>query len=288
MQTLKLTSNTLFLDIDDATNLHSANVGDFNLSEYYTPNSSYHGQYKITITKSVKTKDNLSKYSESAYILANQINDLITYVIGYPLNLKAKDYYGSKRALIRYDVVDGWESNFQDIKPYFILKKNPRQKLFTKVYFGDSKHWTKCKYPPLKELIDILTKYNQANSLVKQLIRFHTLALHHVYDVKYLLLSKALEIAKTLLPIPNNDKKSFEQLPEEIRKAFNNRSISWLYGMSNYRYETRHVINKKSNSVLHNEMNKDEYFDFMLLSDILISYLVRKELGLSPLIYHIK
>ncbi|MDD2200177.1 MAG: hypothetical protein PHE08_10675, partial [Bacteroidales bacterium] len=92
----------------------------------------------------------------------------------------------------------------------------------------------------------------------------------------------------TLLPIPNNDKKSFEQLPEEIRKAFNNRSISWLYGMSNYRYETRHVINKKSNSVLHNEMNKDEYFDFMLLSDILISYLVRKELGLSPLIYHIK
>lgn len=54
--------------------------------------------------------------------------------------------------------------------------------------------------------------------------------------------------------------------------------------MSNYRFETRHAINKKSDSNLHENMSEDEYSDFMLLSDLLINYLVRTKLNLEPLI----
>jgi len=288
MPTLILTSNILYLDIEDSTNLYSTNVDEFELAEQYNPSSSYHGEYTITISKNVNTKDELGEITMKAYELATKLNKLITYAIGRPLNQRTSDFYGSRRAIIPFDKVDGWKSNFNELQRILTKLENPDQDLFAEVSSGDLRNWSSCKEPPLQELIEILGKYDQASLTLKNLIRFHTIALLHERDVKYLLLSKALEIAKELLPVPKSTSKSFNQLPEEIRAEFNNRSISWLYEMSNFRFETRHIIDKKSNSGFHDEMDEKEYFDFMLLSDFLILYIIRNKFGLNPIVFRIK
>jgi hypothetical protein len=288
MPSLILTSNILYLDIEDPTNIYSTNVGEFELSEHYNPKSSYHGEYTIIISKKVNTRDELGEITMEAYELATKINKLITYSIGRPLNQRLNDFYGSRRAIIPFDKVDGWKSNYNELQRTLTKLENPNQKFFIKISSENLLHWSTCKNPPLRELIEIINKYDKASLSIKNLIRFHTIALLHERDVKYLLLSKALEIVKELLPVPKNTSMSFVKLPEEIRVEFNKRSISWLYEMSNYRFETRHVVDKFSTEGFHVEMDENEYFDFMLLSDLLISYIIRTEFGLDPIVFKVK
>ena len=124
-------------------------------------------------------------------------------------------------------------------------------------------------------------KYSSLDDLTKLLIRYHYNALKNETDVRYVLLGKALEIADILLPQEKNKNKMFNLLPEELRKIFGNRNLSWLFEMSNYRMETRHIINKKSNSLLHKEMTDEEYFDFLYISENLISFIVREKFNLE-------
>ena len=288
MPALILTSDILYLDIEEYTNLYSTKIGDIEFIEEYNPNSSYHGEYTITISKNVNTRDELGDTTMELYELATNLNKLITYVIGRPLNQRTNDFFGSKRVIIPFNKVDGWKSNYQELSRTLTKLENPDQNLFAEISSGNLLHWSTCKKPPLRDLIQILRNYELATLPFKTLIRFHTLALFHERDVKYLLISKALEIAKELLPVPGNTSSSFIKLPEDIRSEFKNKNISWLFKMSNFRFETRHIIDKKSSSGFHDNMDDEEYYDFMFLSDFLIFYMIRNEFGLDPIVFKSK
>lgn len=285
---LILESKQIYLDIENHENIIETSIDGVLITEKYQPNNESHGRYQIVLKKQIVNLQDLTETASKLKKIAQSFNDLLTYVIGFPLNIDAQDFYGSKIKFAPVNKIEGWQSNYDDVLLILQKKENPEQRHFGKITIGSITHTSTLKETPLPELIKINQNYSGLDNISKMLIRFHLLALTNEYDVKYLLLGKALEIAKELLPVKGNTSESFKHLPPQLQKAFKERTISWLYEMSNHRLETRHAINSKSEDKLHNEMTKEEYYDFLYLSDLLISNIVRTKLGLEPLIFTAK
>lgn len=283
---LKFESNTIYLDISNSGNLLTFDIDGYTLLEKYKENTNYHGEYQLILKKEVKALKELFDSISPMREVASSINKLITYVIGRPLNFKANSFYGSRMTIQGIDSIDGWESNYKKIKNDLFQLEHPEQDV-TEIAVANMNHWSTTNDSPLHELILIYTNYHKLDELTKLLIRFHAKALIHDHDIKYLILGKALEIAKPLLP-DKDYVKSFNSLPQEIREVFKTRSIKWLYDISNTRRETRHIIQKGAVNILHPEMSEEEYFDFMFLADTFINYLVRTKFGLEPIILKMK
>jgi len=284
---LVLTSNILYLDILNPEDIIETKLDDIIITEQHQRNLSFHGEYKIILKQVVNTREEMYEFAEKLNDLCRRIGRLLTYVIGYPLTKRTSDFYGIRKQIILLDEIDGWDSNYKKLNRVFQKIENPKQHIFGDIS-SEMKHWSQTENTPLHELIPILQKYKTLDEIFKILIRFHSLALCHGYDVKYLLLGKCLEIAEALLPVPYNRKRSFQLLPVEIKNVFKKKTISWLYEMSNTRFETRHIINKKSPNNLLKEMDDQEYFDFMYLSDMMLNYIIRRQFGLEPRIFKIE
>lgn len=284
---LELKSDKIYLDIDKPESLITAEIDGVSISEIYNPNERYHGEYqlvlKIDITKSDELGDGFAKLEK----IASLINRLTTYIVGQPLNFKSNSFYGSRMSITQINSIDGWSSNYTEVKEVLENEENEKNKnegFRVEISTTGVIHWSTTENPPLTELITIYSRYKGLDEITKLLILFHNKALLHNDDIKYLILGKALELAKTLLPHKTHEE-NFDSLPQEIKDIFTkkSRTIRWLYDTANNRIETRHIV-QRGTSELHPEMSDEEYFDYMYLADTLINYLVRLQFELEPII----
>lgn len=280
---LILESDILYIDIEKYNKFEGFKINDASLVDKYTPNKNYHGEYQLILKKTVTNTKELDESANLLNSIALLINPLMTYVIGHPINVSKKEFYGKSISLVVNNKVESWTTNYDKTSGILQTREHP-QSISAIGSVGDIRTWTTLEYTPLFELIKVINNYKHLDNLTKKLIRYHTLAHSHEFDVRYILLGKALEIAELLLPIPKDRKKSFDLLPHEIKDEFKDKNITWLYNMSNNRMETRHAVNLGSIDSLHAWMNDDEYFYFMHLSDLLISYIVRSKMNLEPVI----
>lgn len=280
---LILESDILFIDIEKYKKIEGFMINGASIVDKYTTNEKYHGEYQLILKKTVNNTQELNESAKSLNSIALLINPLMTYAIGYPINVSKKEFYGKRFSLVVNNKVESWTTNYDKVSQILQTREHP-QGISGIGEISGIRTWSSIEYAPLFELVKVIDGYKHLDNLTKKLIRYHTLAHSHEFDVRYILLGKALEIAELLLPIPKDRKKSFSLLPSEIKDEFKNRDISWLYNMSNNRMETRHAINLASKDSLHSWMTEDEYFDFMHLSDLLINYIVRTKMNLEPFI----
>jgi len=280
---LIIESDILFIDIEKYEKFEGFKLNGASIFDKYTPNDKYHGEYQLILKKTVKNTQELNESAKSLNRIALLINPLMTYVIGHPINVSKKEFYGKRFSLVVNNKVESWTTNYDNVSRILQTREHP-QGISGIGEISDIRTWSSIGYTPLFELIKVIDSYKHLDNITKILIRYHSLAHLYEFDVRYIILGKALEIAEQLLPIPKDRKKSFSLLPAEIKDEFKNRDISWLYNMSNNRMETRHAINLGSKDSLHEWMTEDEYFDFMHLSDLLINYIVRTKMNLEPFI----
>ncbi len=255
------------------------------LSEIYKPNPSYYGEYQIQVLAMPKTRSELHRVNEKIEYYCHHLNYLATYVIGEPLNRDTKDSWGSLKYFKEVGKIDSWENNFREVDGILQRVEKPDMNIFPHFTLNNPSSKRVLDRNPLKELIKLLELKDRVQPLILDLIYFHQQALMHQFDIRYLILGKALEIAVQFLPDKSYKESSFNQLPKGLREIFGDKNTDWLYNMSNNRYETRHVINKKTDSFLHSPMSEAELKEFAKLSDNLIRYIVRSAFGLDELYF---
>lgn len=280
---LILESDILFIDIEKYKKFEGFMINGASIVDKYTTNEKHKGEYQLILKKTVNNTQELNESAKSLNSIALLINPLMTYAIGYPINVSKKEFYGKNINLVVKNKVESWTTNYDQVSQILQTREHPHG-ISGIGTIGDIITRSASEYAPLFELVKVIDGYKHLDNLTKKLIRYHTLAHSHEFDVRYILLGKALEIAELLLPIPKDRKKSFGLLPPEIKDEFNDRNILWLYNMSNNRMETRHAVNLASKDSLHSWMTDDEYFYFMYLSDLLITYIVRTKMNLEPMI----
>lgn len=240
--------------------------------------------YYLILKKKVQTKEEISDAKSEIADMCGLINTYSTFVIGWPLTMDVTTPMGVKRYIRVAGNVDGWESNADELYTAFRKKVKKEEPIMGKVSIGKVDPWVEMERNPIPDLIEILKKREKANPLVREIAKYFYLAKLNDTNIRYLILGKALEIAKIIFR-PSSPKRAFIGLPQEIKDEFGEKDIGWLYEMSNFRYETRHALDKKNNQGMHPELSDQECYEFTRLSNLILTYLVRKEFGLETIIW---
>lgn len=263
-------------------------VVDFNgikIAEKYcraeNPFNNY-GEYCLIVSLEIN-KQNINQRQKVTKI-CDDINRFTSFVTGAPWHMKSKTYFGYNNHSISEDDVYGWS--------FKIMKRNLPMEIGEglempkpSVGFGDLTHPpTIVEKSPLKDLMYFIQNRDPKNELLDDLIYFYNQALLNDLDIRYLIMCKALEIVNAFYPLSERPEKAFKLLPKEVKNEFGTKNLKWLNTRAQHRYETRHGINK-NNGKSHPKMTSIELKEFARLSQLLVSYVVRKEFGLDPLIF---
>jgi hypothetical protein len=136
---------------------------------------------------------------------------------------------------------------------------------------------------PLASVISIMEAYYKTDDLTWALVDHHLAGIStREDDTHHLLLAKALEIARELLPGASNIAKA-AALPVYVRDRLK-RPFAWLFEASNMRRQTRHPITKLPSLELHPSFEPDEERDFSHDADIVLRYVAVKRLN-APFVY---
>jgi hypothetical protein len=280
---LRYETDIVLLNITGDYSPSSTEIDGIAVSDSYKPSDiqSRHGQYTFVLSKEVQSYSLLGEVDIAIRKLCGRINTLSTYILGRPLDDKSTDSYGSKKRLLPFGEREAWNSNYEELSRELKIIENPNQKIFVSVKHSTAK-WTTLPSSPFQSLVTLLQAYQDSSFETKLIIRFHALALRHEYDIKYLLLAKALEIFKNQFKTLNS---AFMFLHEDIRNEFNGKNLGWLFDLSNTRFETRHVITRKPPKTVLPEMSDHEYDQFIFLTDLVLSNFIRQKLNLDQVLW---
>jgi len=105
--------------------------------------------------------------------------------------------------------------------------------------------------------LEALAAFRNAQPVVRSLVELHFSALTSTrVDGRLFFFAKALELVRALLPGADLPAKSANLHPE-IRGELA-RPLSWLYDMSNNRFDVRHVVRNPQGPDLHPPMTSEE------------------------------
>lgn len=280
------TSDPINVDlIDEQLNENGVKLKEILLTESYTPNPKGHGEYKLSVKANIKSLTELREKTEHIVKICNSINTYATYIFGQPLDTNTRDFFGSTRYLKEMSKVESWSNNYEALHHKITKLENPEQKHFLSSKVKSNTQYAKIPKSPLNDFYTFLSRSSSVNKLIPKLIHFHSQSIKHEFDIRYLILGKALELAREFFP-DRCDHKAFRLLPKDLKAEFLNydKDIHWLFYISNKRIETRHAVDKK-NASLHPYMTDEECKTFAHLSDLLINYIVRNEFNLEPIIW---
>jgi hypothetical protein len=134
----------------------------------------------------------------------------------------------------------------------------------------------------LARVVTALRAYPMLDDVMKELIDLHYRARHAPSGRRELLLAKALEIVRPMLP-GKTDKARERSLPPEIRASLT-RPIAWLFNISNNRLETRHALRTKRPPVLQSKLSDEESTEFLRNADLLVRQVIGAALGLDAVV----
>lgn len=227
------------------------------------------GGYKLLVERQLSQGLNLNEEYSIGVELCERIEKIWPYVSAMPFGVA---HFGS--VLQIQTPPNNWTSNFDQIEADYhkAIKSNSWGKISARHNF-----WTFGDRFFVEGLVRGLEAYDNISALAVELINIHYEAYHNP-SVRPLLMSKALEIVREILP-GKTDKQKELALPQEL-KNHKETSLGKLYELSNKRLDTRHPLTKKPSVALYNAMEGKEYQDFIEDSDCVIRAVICAELNL--------
>lgn len=275
--TLRIESPRLLMAIQNPISPHRQKIDGWDVSETYLQESaegapSGVGSYRIIFEAHPTTSDEALKLYEAGVELAELLEKLWLYVATTPLS-------GPRFMLVLVPLAPpkSWVTNYEDVYRNLTARESG-------IHFG---HFEICprfwSYPldfPLRDILTVREKYLTADEATKTLIDLHFNAhLASGLHAKEVALARALELFAVLLPA-HSDAEKEAQLPADVRNALTRR-LSWLYELSNRRFNTRHVVSRQNKPALLPPMTRDEHVAFVENADVLLRGILSYRLGVQ-------
>ena len=201
----------------------------------------------------------------------DELDKAWVYACGHPLTKKHFAFM-SPHITVPDGKLSGWKSNYREVEKEINKGKAHATISLIKLDHASFPYW------PLEVAINVRKEYLQSTEQAQTLVDLHYYA-HKVKSGYAMLffLAKSLELIRSLLPGRNNSAKE-KQLPRDVREKLHS-SFNHILGLSNKRFEIRHIVKNTKDSTLHTKLTNEELKIFKEDADLIIRAVVCKELG---------
>lgn len=252
----------------------------FKLNQNYEKLGGGFGDYQIIIESEVKSDEQLQNRHFKISSFVSELDKSWLYVCGHPIT--KKDFaFMTPYVHFPDGKLPGWKSNYSDVEKE--LHKGKAHVTFS----IHSMHNASYAYWPLEKAITTRKRYLKGSEQAKALIDLHYFS--HKVESGYAMLfflAKSLELVRSLLPGKDTAAKE-KKLPETVRNSLQS-PFNYILGLSNTRYEIRHIVKDSKSTSLHPKMTNSEFNTFKHDADLIIRAVVCMELDIPLLILHRK
>lgn len=230
----------------------STSIGPWRISEIYKPDVHKDvrpglGSYSVVLEADVETIEELLDLHAAGVTFCEEFEPAWLYVWSTPLH-----GFGWGRHIERLRPPKGWSTNYDELHRSLHLEK-------WSVY-GEmsiqSRHWMFGPSLPLQRALRVREEIAASDEVLQALVRFHYQA-HTAGNIEgsVFFLCKGFEIAREMLP--GKSTKKDRNLPDHVRNKLR-QPLHQLFGVANYRLETRHALRTKGDSPsLHPSLGSD-------------------------------
>lgn len=277
-------SKPILLDLEEYAEGKSMISGYLVKDTYSVPKTKVdHGQYRIIIESPIiRDETDLSRHLHSIKEIAQRLTILSKCVIGEALNISPWEIDTfTKRIELIGQMPRGWESNYNNIQEELDKKKR-----LTSHIVVEPNHYYNLPTSPFNDYITALKAFPRLKSIEKDLLQLLNDADLVSYTGRYMLLSKALEIVNAMYPLTTNKDHRIQTILPELAEEFRGVTLKDLMNLANNRRETRHYVDKTTESLSHQAMSVEERKLFYSMTNQLCLNIIRRSLGLDFVILY--
>lgn len=226
-------------------------------------------RYRVVLQSRPSTSAEAVELYSTGIALAEALEKLWLYVGATPLS-------GRRLALTLVPLAPPkrWISNYDERYQALVAKESGLT--FGGITFGH-RDWTSLPDLPLATAVHALERFRRADDVTRTLVELHYDS-HTAYGLHAteLAFARALELVADLLPGRSDADKELA-LPEGVRDCLS-QPLGWLYRLSNTRFNTRHVVDRRRKPALLPSMTPEEHSAFIADSDAILRGIVSQRL----------
>jgi hypothetical protein len=178
------------------------------------------------------------------------------------------------------DTLEGWTTNAKEVD---VALARAEGLPFSSGSGITSRHWMYMSLFPLASALEVRESLAKASYATMALVRLHYSALKSQDPhAELFLLAKGLELGQRFLPGKSHRQRQSE-LPEDVQKSMRH-SLSWLFEMSNNRFDIRHVVKDPAGPHLHPDLTASERSEFIADADLVIRTVICMQLRVKPFV----
>jgi hypothetical protein len=238
-------------------------------------------EYHVVMEKEVATEQDMAVACTEACTIAGELEKVWIYAAARPfqyLRLTVQPTEGPT----------GWGGNFKDVKQ--AIRQESQAKMFLEIRHNN-RNWQTPPFLPLETALKARAAYLTADPILRDLIDLHAGAFMHFGQPRFVLLSKALEIAGAYYPssagAPTRAARNagLQTLVTAAGLAGNlTQTVEWLFDIGNTRREIRHAWDHNA-ADLHPQLTTQEGDEFIRNADLVVRVFVCSQLSLPVVSY---
>lgn len=272
-------SKPILLDLDNYIEGKSTIKGYLIKDNYSFPKTKIdHGQYQIIVESPIIRDDSdFSRHLDAIKEIVRRFTILSKCIIGEAFNTSPWDMdIFTKRIELIGDMPLGWESNYD-----LVRKELDKKKRLTVHIEVEPNHYCRLSASPFNDYLTSFKAFSHLKTIERDLLQLLNDADLVSTTGRYMLLSKALEMVNAMYPLTKHKDDRIQTILPELSEQFKGITLKQLMGLANTRRETRHYVDKSSESLSHQAMSEEERKLFYLMTNQLCLNIIRRSLGLG-------
>ena len=272
-------SKPILLDLDNYIEGKSTIKGYLIKDTYSFPKTKIdHGQYQIIVESPIIRDDSdFSRHLNAIKGIVQRLTILSKCIIGEAFNTSPWDMdIFTKRIELIGEMPLGWESNYD-----LVRKELDKKKRLTVHIEVEPNHYCRLSASPFNDYLTAFKAFSHLKTIERDLLQILNDADLVSTTGRYMLLSKALEMVNAMYPLTKHKDDRIQTILPELSEQFKGITLKQLMGLANTRRETRHYVDKSSESLSHQAMSEEERKLFYLMTNQLCLNIIRRSLGLG-------
>ncbi len=272
-------SKPILLDLENYSEGKSTLKGYLIKDTYSSPKTKVdHGQYRIYVESPIIRDDSdFSRHLNAIKGIVRRLTILSKCIIGEAFNTSPWDMdLFTKRIELIGQMPLGWESNYD-----LVRKELDKKKRLTVHIEVEPNHYCRLSASPFNDYITAFKAFPYLKTIERYLLQLMNDADLVSSTGRYMLLSKALEMVNAMYPLTKRKDERLQTILPELGGYFNGVTLKTLMDIANNRRETRHYVDKSSESLSHQAMSEEERKLFYLMTNQICLNIIRRSLGLG-------
>lgn len=239
-------------------------------------------EYHVVMEKEVFSDEDLSCACMEAFTIAKELELAWIYAAARPFH-----FVRLQLQLQTIEGPSGWSGNYQAVEQSIRQESQARLTGELKV---STRNWEIPPFLPLETALRARSAYLAANPTLRDLIDLHAETFRQFGQPRYLLLAKALEIARAFysdsVGITGRQARNsgLQTLVEEAGTDGKlTQTVEWLFEIANKRREIRHAWHDEAKD-LHPRLTRQEEDEFVRNADLVVRVFICSQLSLPVVV----